>query len=155
VFRKIMGGVGLFIIVFLVMGSIGDSILHNDRTNNLSQLSDSNYSGIESESDAFIERESPTEVFVNNNFRDIPFEYMYPVDPKIRPPLASIKSSAPTSKKSVITTGIIKIAVLLVCFTDVSFDSANGRLSSAIPNQSRSNILYAGYIDLLPCVVVT
>ena len=142
-----MGGVGLFIIVFLIMGSIGDSILHNDRTNNLSQLSDSNYSGIESESDAFIERESPTEVFVNNNFRDIPFEYMYPVDPKIRPPLASIKSSAPTSKKSVITTGIIKIAVLLVCFTDVSFDSAHNQAyySNLIFNHSNPKSVASYY----------
>ncbi|MFX1282902.1 MAG: M6 family metalloprotease domain-containing protein [Promethearchaeota archaeon] len=121
-FRKIIGGVGFLIIVFLLLGSIEGLIFYQTHPNNLSQLSDPS---IECNSEKYTEKESPTEDSVSNNFRYTPFEYMYPVNPKIRPPLASIKSSAPTSKKSDVTTGTVKIAVLLVGFSNVSFDSAH------------------------------
>jgi M6 family metalloprotease-like protein len=50
---------------------------------------------------------------------------MLPQNPNVKPPRISIKSSAPSSKKSTGTTGKVNIAVLLVCFANLSFSSTH------------------------------
>ncbi|MFX0123254.1 MAG: M6 family metalloprotease domain-containing protein, partial [Candidatus Hodarchaeota archaeon] len=62
-----------------------------------------------------------TSINQNNDIRDRPYEFMLPQNPNIKSPKPSIKSSAPSSKKSIVTKGEINVAVLLVCFTNVSF----------------------------------
>ncbi|UCG01776.1 MAG: M6 family metalloprotease domain-containing protein [Candidatus Heimdallarchaeota archaeon] len=113
--RKLMGGILGIILLLLTIKSSVDLIASNW------QLKDNNQPQDIPTKISFTE----TSLNQNNGDNERPYEFMIPQDPSFKPPRASIKSSAPSSKKSAVTTGKIHIAVLLVCFGNLSFSSTH------------------------------
>lgn len=112
---------GIFVL-FLIFSSSGNAIIRIGQLNKPSwSLNNNNQIHGKSPKTALTE----TSLSQTNGIRDRPYEFMLPLDPNLKPPRVSIKSSAPSSKKNAKITGKINIAVLLVCFSNVSFSSTH------------------------------
>ncbi|UCE13170.1 MAG: M6 family metalloprotease domain-containing protein, partial [Candidatus Heimdallarchaeota archaeon] len=121
--QKNLGLLGLCLIIFLLISSAGGLIIKNLLSNNSNSTLSS--SEVENVDEILSYDESTSKATVNPDFRETPFEFMYPANPTIQPPRASVKASPPPGKKHIVTTGTIKIAVLLICFTDVGYSSVH------------------------------
>lgn len=111
----------MFCIVFLQASIIGGLICNFYSANTPPQLS----SLKDSTTDILAIDDSVPKQYLDNSIRNTPFEFMNPINPSINSPRASIGASIPTGRKNFITTGTIRIAVLLMAFTDVSFASTH------------------------------
>ncbi|MFW9902932.1 MAG: M6 family metalloprotease domain-containing protein [Candidatus Thorarchaeota archaeon] len=120
--RKLIGGILGIFVLFLVINPSFNELFRPPQLKRSPRSSNSNYQLFEKSSKA---TQTKTISNQNNGIRDSPYEFMLPQNPNIRPPRVSIKSSAPSSIKSIVTTGNINIAVLLICFANLSFSSTH------------------------------
>ncbi|MFX0208748.1 MAG: M6 family metalloprotease domain-containing protein, partial [Candidatus Hodarchaeota archaeon] len=120
--RKLIGGILGIFVLFLILSPSCNKIFSTTQFKKAPWFLNKDNQLFEEPSKAEL---TETKSNQNNEIKDRPYEFMLPKNPNFKPAESSIKSSAPSSKKGIVTTGKINIAVLLVCFTNLSFSSTH------------------------------
>lgn len=120
--EKLIGGIGGFIVIILIISPSGGIIINACCLTRPSKVF---YTHKLMQDEYPKTSLSETILDLDEGVRARPYEFMIPKNSNLKPPKPSIRSSAPSSKKNVIKVGTIKMAVLLVCFANLSFDSTH------------------------------